>query len=82
MNNSIFNIEWCTLKENQQHAFRIGLNHGKRGTANNNAKLPSQMAKDIINDYQSGTYTYRELAKKYHVGHSTIGNVITKSITY
>lgn len=40
------------------------------------------MAKDIIKDYQSGTYTYRELAKKYHVGHSTIGNVITKSITY
>lgn len=82
LNNSISNLEWCTLKENQQHAFRIGLNHGKSGTANNNAKLSSQMAKEIIKDYQSGTYTYRELAKKYHVGHSTIGNVITKSITY
>lgn len=35
-NNTVENLEWCTNSENQLHAYKLGLNTGRRGIKNNN----------------------------------------------
>ena len=47
-NNRLDNLEWCTSSENQQHAFSIGLNKGKRGKRSNFAKLKDEDIKRIF----------------------------------
>lgn len=37
-NNCLSNLEWCTIRENTQHAFDNGLAKGKTGISNNLAK--------------------------------------------
>lgn len=41
-NNLLSNLEWCTSAENQQHAFQLGLQKARKGSANNFAKLSKQ----------------------------------------
>ena len=47
-NNRLDNLEWCTSSENQQYAFSIGLNKGKRGKRSNFAKLKDEDIKRIF----------------------------------
>ena len=72
-NNNVDNLEWCTRKENQKHAFRIGLinqngerNHmyGKLGADNPNSIPIYQLNKntgDIIREYYSLASAGRDL---------------------
>lgn len=72
-NNNVDNLEWCTRKENQKHAFRIGLinqngerNHmyGKLGADNPNSIPIYQLNKntgDIIREYDSLASAGRDL---------------------
>ena len=73
-NNNVDNLEWCTRKENQKHAFRIGLinqngerNHmyGKLGADNPNSIPIYQLNKntgDIIREYDSLASAGRDLS--------------------
>lgn len=78
-NNIVSNLEMCTYGENNLHAFRLGLKKptilpGERGPR---AKLTNKQAYEIrhlrfVNPY----ITYKEIAEKYNVSISTIGDII------
>lgn len=46
-NNSVSNLEWCTAKENSDHAYKTGLHKASRsfGEANGQAKVNSETVK-------------------------------------
>lgn len=67
-NNSISNLEWCTQKENNHHATRIGLVPRPKGKDVWCSKLTEEQVLEIFNSNESGLV----LAAKYGVRHSTI----------
>jgi len=79
--NRIENLEWCTLSENRQHAYKTGLQNGlsRRGVKNNFAKLEN---KDIIEirkryDKKKGL-TMKVLSKEFNVSTGCIQSVLSK----
>lgn len=56
-NNTISNLEWCTCKQNMQHAVRIGL-------FKKDIKITD--LEDIFSDYISKKYLLSELEDKYN----------------
>ena len=81
-NNNLSNLEWCTFKQNQEHAMRIGLMDGMIGVNNTLSKLTEVDVRNIrsISKTQNGL-SHRKLAVTYNVSKATIRNVIER-ITY
>lgn len=71
LNNLATNLEWCTAKENTQHAFQHNLcnNSYKR-------KLTEKENHDIINIYKEKKQSMQQLAENYKVSKTTIFNII------
>lgn len=80
LNNEATNLEWCTPKENSEHASKNGLLKDQTGCSNGYSKLTES---DI--HYIRANYYYnpgkgsnaKELAKKFNVHPSTITNVVS-----
>lgn len=47
LNNCVENLEWCTPKENSQHAYDTGLKVPMRGTQHSTAKLDEQKVREV-----------------------------------
>jgi hypothetical protein len=80
LNNKISNLEWCTVSENQIHAYKIGLSVPRSGHRNGKAKLEKHQVIEI-RDYvisKGRYYGRKELAKKYKVSESTIKDIVNK----
>lgn len=60
---SIKNLEWCTYEENNQHAFKAGLNRGRKGKDNSCSKkvLQFDMQGNFIKEWDSTMDIQREL---------------------
>ncbi len=71
-NNHTSNLEWCTVKQNNQHAVDIGL----RTKFNNNCKLSEADLPKIIKRHESGE-SQLLIAKSYGVSQGAISNIIT-----
>ncbi len=72
--NSIENLEWCTAKENIDHAFRTGLRAtGAKATA---AKLNLSQIKKIKELFSTGKYSKAWIGDMFNVGECVIGNII------
>lgn len=92
LNNSIYNLEWCTAKENIAHSIRTGLRIPKEqnGSKNHMAKLTEQNVLEIVELFRQGDKTHKEIANKYGVSAATIDlikerrtwNHITKDIVF
>lgn len=81
MNNSIDNLEYCSISENILHAYNHDLINPKRGTLNGMAKLTEQDVAEIRNHAAShpGRYYGRKsLAIKYGVSQAHIKDIVTK----
>jgi uncharacterized protein (UPF0248 family) len=74
LNNHYTNLEWCTQKENNQHAFRIGLQ--QLGENRPNAKLLNKDIKTIKKLYRPKTFPYHKIAEIYNVSYVTIWKVV------
>lgn len=72
-NNVDTNLEYVSRSDNLKHAFRLGLN-STRGERNGRSKLSGKDVADIRRLYNSGRYTFSQLAKVYGVATSTISH--------
>lgn len=75
LNNHVTNLEWVTRRENIQHAIENKLH--ARGEQCGTSKLTNERVVEIRKLYASGEWTHRSLAKKFGVGKTTIGSVLT-----
>ena len=71
-NNRAINLEWCTQKENINHAFELGL-MGVGGNANGSILIEIQVRE--IRE-KAKRMSHRELARMYGVHHSTISQIV------
>lgn len=73
--NRVENLEWCTPKENMQHASRLQL---MCGTQQWKSKLNEEKVKEIRQKYIPRVFTYKQLAKEYGVSDITINYVVRR----
>ena len=71
LNNNVSNLEWCTQKENQEHAYRIGLQKPISTEKNKYSKKIKQY--DLDNNYLKTYNAVREAAR--------INNINPRDIT-
>ena len=62
-NNNIQNLQWCTLKQNVQKAYKDGIVPARKGTLHGMSKFTEEEARAIKYDYPHLTHT--EVAKMY-----------------
>ena len=78
LNNCVENLEWCTQKENMQHAWRSGLLHPAKGMHTLNGRfLPSDIY-EIRSLYSTGL-SQRAIADIYNVTKGTIQQILNGS---
>lgn len=77
--NRVENLEWCTAKENTQHALKTGLMAGINHP-NHNSKLSCDDVRYIRNNYakNDSDNNIRSLAKKFNVSPNVIEKVIKR----
>ncbi len=75
-NNNLDNIEWCTQKENIQHAHRTGLARVGIGEKQAHSKLKTNNINKIRSMYRTGAYTMKEIGDIYKVSYQSISDVV------
>lgn len=75
--NRLENLEWCTNRENQLHAVKIGLKVGLPGESNPASKLTEKQVMDMIVDLLNHV-PYSQLTQKYNCSKSTISAIKNK----
>lgn len=77
-NNIASNLEWCTRKENMDHAIRLGLKITKKGSQVSQSKLTESNVLFIRSEYAKGNIRQIDLAKLFGVDDGTISNIIRR----
>jgi hypothetical protein len=75
--NRVENLEWCTVRENNNHAIKLGLKKPLKGINHNMVKLSECDVLNIKNEYCFGNLTQKQLAIKYDISQSQIHRIIS-----
>jgi len=78
INNKLQNLEWCTAKENTDHAIKIGLKVSKKGEGSTCCKLSEADVIRIRELYGTGKYRQGALAEEFGVSRSNINNIVNR----
>lgn len=79
INNYLSNLEYCTPKENTEHAFKIGLRKKCHfGKWRPTSKLEEKEVKSIIDLCKENIFTQKEIAKMFNVDRSNISLINNK----
>lgn len=78
LNNNVSNLEWATVKENNQHARATGLCKCF-GERHHRAKLSSIMVNEMRLDYSNGK-SINMLTERYNVSSATIRRILSGKI--
>lgn len=74
-NNNIENLEWCTDKENKDHALKNGLITDQIGESNYASKINKEKALTIRKLCNEGDYTQKEISCILNVSKSIVSDV-------
>lgn len=77
-NNRADNLEWCTVQENQLHAYAIGLSTPRRGTQHGRAKLSEAQVIEIRG--LLGTMPQHAIAAIFNVRQPQIHRIATRKL--
>jgi len=75
-NNNVENLEWCSSRDNQLHAFASGLQRKRLGSELHQTKITEDNVRDIRNMWGSGKHKQYEIAKKYNLHPQYVSLVI------
>ncbi len=78
--NRVSNLEWCTRKENMQHALKKGVLVIKHGSEHGSAKLTESSVLEIREKYLTGLYSQRKLASDYSVNQALVWLILHRKI--
>ena len=74
-NPNVTNLEWCTAKENTQHAWRTGLIKARYGEDNPANRYSEEKIHQVCHLLEEGKLSYREISKVTGVGITTIYDI-------
>lgn len=72
--NRVENLEWCTYKENSEHAKQIGLI--KSGELHHNSLLTNKQVLEIRNKYSSKNFTLKMIGDEYGINYRTVSQIV------
>ena len=78
LNNNVNNLEWCTSKENTNHAQMNGLMKIRVYPISRRQKISNEKANKVCKDFKHG-YSALKLAKKYGVTRGAIYAILRKN---
>lgn len=76
-NNSVTNLEWCTVQENITHAVITGLRDNK-GEKNYFHRITNEDVRNIRKLYATGEYTYRALGKIFNLNEDHVSRIVRR----
>jgi hypothetical protein len=74
--NRVENLEWCTIKENNIHAIKLGLSGQSGGEKHHMSKLKEFQVLEIIEN--KNNLSQRELSNIYKISQTQISRIINK----
>jgi hypothetical protein len=74
--NRVENLEWCTAKENNAHAFKMGLMNIAKGERQRSAKLTDEKVRAMRRLYETGEYSTYDLSKIFDIDSRQCGRIV------
>lgn len=74
-NNHLSNLEWCTSRENQKHAYKIGLQKSQKGISKPIRRLSKEEVLQI-HRYRKEGLSYKAIAEKVNTSTSNIAKIV------
>lgn len=76
IDNRVENLEWVTNRDNQIHAWNMGLVKSRKGSFHSNSKINEEQVLEIKMIYLEGNKTQLEIGKEYGISHVTVSRII------